>query len=725
MHLKIWSLWLLLAYLGLAAPVKSLVLDTLTFKERTARGTWIVKHFSPQCKHCRSFQPKWEQVLAGNSLDVSFGEINCLENEALCDSHKVTSWPTIVVFQDGQQQPHALVGDETVEALQSFISRATRKFAENSVVLNSQNYTQYAHRGVWLVKHYSPFCPHCRRMAPHWKRLADELADKFAEDGIWFGEVNCIENGKLCEDNLVDGYPTVNLFVDGRFIEEMLIKYEYPVMKEYMLKLPQRVRSGELAAKKDEPVVANDNRDWDDMANDAVDVAKPVTSKAVVEAPSPNAIVETVSKPADPAPANAAAAAAASELEEQYNVDGQVVVLTKENFAEKTATGPWFVEFYAPWCPHCQHLAPEWERLGAAARGKINIGKVDCDEAGQLCSDQNVQGFPTLKLIWEGQSLVYKGPRELENMHSFAQGMLAQPRVIKEAEQMQQMRHDNDVVFMFHGDSNGDAVKRISTNVRKMFMAGQLGIVADAKVAKELAGDSYKKPMLAVFKDGRSVVYGGSLASDDAIREWLYAERFPLLPEFTRENADSLFYDSDFLVLGVLPTDAGRSSLDASRETVRSAAVEYQKYLDKSAQHPEQGSKVRFAWIDGPKWSSYVERVFQIPQSEWPSVVIVQSSEDQFYTLDISGRKIEMSKLGIFMAVRAAVDGKLKPQSTKSILVRGAKVIGHMAAAIWAFFFGSILSTLVTIAGIALLAYIVKRTRGAENRNGFNLVKAD
>ena len=33
---------------------------------------------------------------------------------------------------------------------------------------------------------------------------------------------------------------------------------------------------------------------------------------------------------------------------------------------------------YAPWCGHCKKLAPTWDELATAAKGKFNVAKVDC-----------------------------------------------------------------------------------------------------------------------------------------------------------------------------------------------------------------------------------------------------------------------------------------------------------------------------------------------------------
>ncbi|KAE8376730.1 hypothetical protein BDV26DRAFT_265084 [Aspergillus bertholletiae] len=59
------------------------------------------------------------------------------------------------------------------------------------------------------------------------------------------------------------------------------------------------------------------------------------------------------------------------------------------------------VEFYAPWCGHCQNLKPAYEKAAKNLDGLANVAAVNCDDDSNkpLCGRLGIQGFPTLKIV--------------------------------------------------------------------------------------------------------------------------------------------------------------------------------------------------------------------------------------------------------------------------------------------------------------------------------------
>lgn len=104
-------------------------------------------------------------------------------------------------------------------------------------------------------------------------------------------------------------------------------------------------------------------------------------------------------------------------------IASNAVELTPDNWDEMTAGKTVFVKFFAPWCGHCKKMKPAWDSLMAEyeSHETILVADVDCINAGKdLCSQNGVKGFPTVKWGSAGALEDYKGGRDSSALKKFA-----------------------------------------------------------------------------------------------------------------------------------------------------------------------------------------------------------------------------------------------------------------------------------------------------------------
>ena len=84
-------------------------------------------------------------------------------------------------------------------------------------------------------------------------------------------------------------------------------------------------------------------------------------------------------------------------------VGASQVVQFGQNLEATIKTGrPLLVQFYAPWCGHCQQLAPTWEKVADKIGRDVAVGKLDCTQYQNLAQKYGIRGFPTIKFFRNG-----------------------------------------------------------------------------------------------------------------------------------------------------------------------------------------------------------------------------------------------------------------------------------------------------------------------------------
>lgn len=185
--------------------------------------------------------------------------------------------------------------------------------------------------------------------------------------------------------------------------------------------------------------------------------------------------------------------------------NGPVLELTRRNFdAEvRQIEKPTFVAFTAPWCGHCQRLAPEYTRAAAKLGGVVKLAYVDCENAASktLCGEFGIQGFPTIKLFPATKKRIprdYMGERSAQALIDYAVDAVPLSAVRKldasEVKAYVDAHAKRPVFVLFSSKSRSSAMYRaVALDYRKgasfVFVnAGRDGVSAEASSAAREIG---------------------------------------------------------------------------------------------------------------------------------------------------------------------------------------------------------------------------------------------
>ncbi|XP_069692492.1 thioredoxin domain-containing protein 5 homolog isoform X2 [Periplaneta americana] len=371
-----WKIWLcFISCVALSSAhdndIHTVQYTSDTFSTEVPKKNHFVMFFAPWCGHCNRLAPTWEQLAETFNKDegsqVKIAKVDCTADTSLCSDHDVTGYPTLKFFKAGESEAVKFRGARDISSLTVFINEQLGNVQEEPAeskpkipepVNGLVELTEDTFsKHVEQGKHFVKFyAPWCG----HCQKLSptwDSLAKALEHDTtVTIAKVDCTVHKTVCNTFDIKGYPTLLWIEDGKKAK----KYQ-----------GQRTQDGLKAF---------------------------VAEK--LGASEPAADEESGSEP------------------------GPVVSYSGENFDHGIAKGIAFTKFFAPWCGHCKRLAPIWEELGKKFIGNpfVKIAKVDCtlDMNKELCSEQEVDGFPSLYLYKDGSKVAeYTGSRNLDDLYEF------------------------------------------------------------------------------------------------------------------------------------------------------------------------------------------------------------------------------------------------------------------------------------------------------------------
>ncbi|KAF5768099.1 putative protein disulfide-isomerase [Helianthus annuus] len=239
-----------------------------------------------------------------------------------------------------------------------------------------------------------------------------------------------------------------------------------------------------------------------------------------------------------------------AEEEKEY-----VLTLDHSNFTEIVSKHKFIaVEFYAPWCGHCKHLAPEYEKAASVLASHdpaIVLAKVDADNADNkpLAEKYEVQGFPTIKILRNGGEKIqdYNGPREADGIVTYLKKQVgpASPE-IKTKEDVESLIDDKKIFIVgIFPKFSGKEYDNYMILADKLRSTHDFGHTSNAKLIPR--GDSsVNKPTLRLLKPFDELVVDSKDFEVDAMEKFIEEASTPLVTLFDQSETNQPFLSKYF-----------------------------------------------------------------------------------------------------------------------------------------------------------------------------------
>ena len=261
-----------------------------------------------------------------------------------------------------------------------------------------------------------------------------------------------------------------------------------------------------------------------------------------------------------------------------YEQEGDVLVLTDATIEDALKEfNEILIEFYAPWCGHCQKLAPEYAKAATLLKQQdppIPIAKVDATANPDSAGKYGVQGYPTLKWFIKGSPKDYEGPREAAGIVEWINKKLApSTQVIDSLPALDDFiaKHRVTVVlFAQRGSDEAVLFESVSKGFDEAIFV--LSTSTDALISHQVT-----EPSMVVFKrfDDRKAQYSGNLR-EKRMTEFVKANMVPWAMPFDERAVDYIFKQKNAVIF--IFRSEGSKEIDAIMREAAATTKDFARF---------------------------------------------------------------------------------------------------------------------------------------------------
>ncbi|XP_075022167.1 protein disulfide-isomerase A2 [Calonectris borealis] len=328
-------------------------------------------------------------------------------------------------------------------------------------------------------------------------------------------------------------------------------------------------------------------------------------------------------------------------LSDELGEEDGVLVLHEHNFARALSEHRLLlVEFYAPWCGHCQRLAPAFAQAASELRNESSparLGKVDATAQVALANEFGITSYPTLKLFRDGNRthpLAYTGRMDAKGIVRWMQ---------RRASPSATLLQDTAAAAAFVGSQDLVVVGFFKVAGEVVDLPFGMAEAAELFQAYGLAADTiclFKK-----FDEGRTDFPVDPARGLDVaeLTRLLRVHSLELVMEFTKETSDQIF-SAQIPHHMLLFLNKSSSAQLALQDGFRAAAGTFR-------------GKVLFVVVDVTGYGADVLPFFGLTPADAPTLRLVKMENNRKYQMDQDA----FSDTVICTFIEAVLDGKVKP----------------------------------------------------------------